>query len=100
MPLYLSIEHHCSPVVLLFLQNKDDVSWQDLQLLVGLRDELVQNAVWLPFEGPGRESSGRVRKVGYIIALLCTGNLDLYLFVSTICSQYPMSFRCQLDAQL
>lgn len=72
MPLYLSVEHHCSPVVLLFLQNEDNVSWQHLQLLVGLGDELVQNAVRLPFEGPGRGSSGPVRKAGYVIALLRT----------------------------
>lgn len=99
-PWYLSIEHHRSPVVLLFLQDKDNVSRQDLQLLGSLRGELVQDAVWLPFEGPGCRSSSQVRKVGNIVVLLCKVNPDLHLLVSMIHSPPLLSFGCQLDTQL
>lgn len=61
---YLPIEHHCSPVVLLFLQDKDDVSWQNLELLSSFRDELIQDAVWLPFKSPGNGSQHHVRRGG------------------------------------
>lgn len=80
---YLSIEHHCSPVVLLFLQDKDNVSWQDLQLLSGLRNELVHDTVWLPAEGPRCGSSGPVRNIGNAAVLPCRENADLCLHVCT-----------------
>lgn len=99
-PWYLSIEHHRRPVVLLFLQDKDNVSWQDLQLLSGLGDELVQDAVRLPFKGPGCGSGGQVRKVGDIFVLLRRENPDLCLLASVIPSPSRLSFGCWLDAQL
>lgn len=86
-PWYLAIEHHCGPVVLLFLQDKDNVSWQDLQLLSGLGDELVQDTVRLPFEGP--RFGSHVRRGGGTAVLLHRGP-ELCFLVSLVLSLSPL----------
>lgn len=51
-PAYLAIEHDRGPVVTALLQNKDNVSWHDPELLRRLGHKAKQHAVGLPLQSP------------------------------------------------
>lgn len=49
---YLPVEHDGSPVIVALLQDKNDVSGHDLELLCCFRHKSKEHTVSFPFQGP------------------------------------------------